>query len=101
VSIADVLITRGWHQGSYQGADGAVCIAGAVHLACGYEIPAEDVSNRPESRIDEIVTLLVGTWSWADWNDAPERTFDEVLRVAKLADELLDASALSPTSGTT
>lgn len=98
-SIADELITRGWHQGSHEGDDGAVCLEGAVCYALGGVI----VNNRPEGLDKRLyrrtllhvreglrsVTHLRMPPPTSQWNDAEDRTFDEVLRVAKEADELL------------
>lgn len=94
MSIANELITRGWHQGDYEGRDGSVCLYGAVSCVL-YGNPfwntanGEYCSETPEplrSFLDEKTGHLR-----AMWNDHPARTFDEVLRVAKEADELLDA----------
>ena len=93
MGIADELITRGWHQGEAEAPTGEVCLAGAAAYAL-FNTTFDDLSlhdlsaamNAVEAAAPEIAKHGVG-----NWNDAPERTFDEVLRVAKEADEILDA----------
>lgn len=93
MSIANELITRGWYQGGYQAEDGRVCIAGAAK----YAVEVQPEMGRNSVQYDEwraavdVIRSLVGQ-NVGYWNDAPERTFDEVLRVAKEADEILGAS---------
>lgn len=82
MGIAHELITRGWNQGGYWGEDGAVCIGKAAQLQTNFPAALEAVAR---------VIGCTDRFAIPAWNDAPERTFDEVLRVAKEADELLDA----------
>lgn len=80
----NVLFERGWYQGYYYSfADDSVCLRGAVSVAhCGrvmgalYESPAIRVLERiiPERNV-------------AAWNDAPERTFDEVIDILDRAEK--------------
>jgi hypothetical protein len=103
MSIADELITRGWYQGDFENEDGSVCIAGAaLHTqlsAQGVEERIDDFLNGPHYKmgVDLRMCRAIETAGGiphggiARWNDDPERTFDEVLRVAKEADEILDA----------
>ena len=101
MGIANELITRGWHQGAIEGPDGSVCLSGAVFAAV-YGVPQlafasqnllrDDALTRVCQQASNVVASLIeraGGRPFAPWNDAPERTFDEVLRVAKETDELL------------
>lgn len=81
MSIANELITRGWTQGRLYGHDGSACLVGALNSACRDNEDFAAAWAFLESRVGII----------ANWNDDPCRTFDEVLRVAKEADEFLDA----------
>ena len=85
MGIADELITRGWTQGTAEDEEGRLCLIGA----------ASRVSARNRTDVHDGWAALknaIGVNSLgmvAAWNDAPERTYDEVLRAAKLADEEL------------
>lgn len=97
MSIADVLIQRGWFQGDAENqSDGSVCLLGAAAVAYGVKLD-DNYRGLPASveaalyaalpEVDTIVTSRrEAVWHW---NDTPERTYDEVLRVAKEADEAL------------
>jgi len=97
-SIADVLITKGWHQGSIENpVTGAPCIMGAAEIAvCGeimhsrYELQPTDLRYRQLRAATIALENAAGDPRLAYWNDLPERTFDEVLRVAKEADAALE-----------
>ena len=86
MGIANELITRGWTQRRFESDDGSVCLAGAA----GYASTGH-VSDWTDD-VREAMTTVVGKdfVDIAQFNDAPGRTFDEVLRVAELADEILD-----------
>lgn len=87
MGIADELITRGWAQRTYRHPDGSVCLEQAA--ACAFNVyPYQIYENGVAKVINELLPVGVGQCI-AEWNDAPERTFDEVLRVAKEADEIL------------
>ena len=99
MSIANELITRGWGRGNYEDAEGRVCLAGAAR----YSVGSADRLDFRHALVAVFAALPAdarrgGTDQWhaifiGNWNDAPERTFDEVLRVAKMADEILDGLA--------
>jgi len=90
MSIANELITRGWTQLMREDAEGRVCLAGAVsYAALGHAY--SDCGNEAFMDMWRALNAVVA-WP-TTWNDAPGRTFDEVLRVAKMADELLDGLA--------
>lgn len=82
MSIANELITRGWVRGTYEHPDGRICLFTAIKYA----------TNGDEYLMCQVgahIRALIGLPHISAWNDTPGRTFDEVLRVAKLADELL------------
>jgi len=87
--------------------NGGVCLLGAIRAANGIEermsmqeigetfpdhaaaviaaIPADEVTYRGEFKDITIQS----------WNDRSERTFDDVLRVAKVADEIVGSVPVS------
>lgn len=89
MGIADELITRGWTQGWTEDSEGRVCLLGAAAYASGeYGNEVGNLWTMPPALVEILNDLCV--MRFTVWNDAPERTFDEVLRVAKEADEILD-----------
>lgn len=100
-SIAHELITRGWRKGSLVGDDGSVCLTAAAQFATlddlspngcmDYGVPREAREALHQALPAEAFNPITGEKIIWAWNDRPERTFDEVLRVAKEADEILDA----------
>lgn len=100
MGIADELITRGWNQGRYESRAGEVCIAAAACYAATGRSPAEvnccvpdELDGKWRAACDAIASVITrrNHDSITGWNDDPDRTFDEVLRAAKEADEILDA----------
>lgn len=88
----DVLAERGWHQGGYTNRrTGAVCLYGAVNVARGVAVN----SAEPESR--RLASLVLVADGFDDplniggWNDAPERTYEDVIFALKHAEELAAA----------
>jgi hypothetical protein len=76
----EYLFEHGWTRGSREAADGSVCLVGACGKIAGvdgmacYRLPA----------VHALSDQLGGRYCW-DWNDAPDRTFDEVV-------DLIDAT---------
>ena len=89
MGIAHELITRGWAQGASVAEDGKVCLLGAAAYANGWK--GENGFWAMPTEMTRALNQLCGM-AFTVWNDDPKRTFDEVLRVAKEADEILDAS---------
>lgn len=95
MSIADELITRGWRKGAIV-RNGEVCLLGAAGCAYGQgpQVGYDLADEFPG--VLRALQLAIGldcepnddkaVWYW---NDDPDRTYDEVLRVAKIADEFL------------
>lgn len=99
MGIAHELITRGWSQGSIRNLDDdARCLVGAAAAAFGdieaYVSRAAWVSLPSEVRLALLRAVppndvIGGVGRVTAFNDAHGRTYDEVLRAAKEADELL------------
>ena len=112
MSIADQLITRGWAQDQLIDDTGAVCLDGAACLAAGMTIKrsaaAHDlfvrhpVEGSPEAweqyhrNLDALADAIhaetgLGGGAVPWWNDNRCESADQALRVAKLADQILEA----------
>jgi hypothetical protein len=105
MGIADELITRGWTQGRIVNRDGEVCLMGAAIAAYSdAQLLLDDFDLWDQ--LPETVRLALAVVCGGDptnrarvllgipvyiFNDNANG-FDEVLRAAKEADELLDAS---------
>ncbi len=89
--IAHELITRGWTQLIREDDRGRVCIAGAASYATLGDPLGSCLESKEFADAWRALTKVVECPM--SWNDEPGRTFDEVLRVAKLADEILDGLA--------
>lgn len=75
----DLIRERGWHQGSWDNSEGAVCAWQAVKLAAGGDTNAE--TNAVATLLDRIRREFGDEGSVSGWNDRQGRTVDEVLRV--------------------
>lgn len=83
----DVLAERGWGQGppsffrASQSQSGRVCAAGALLIAADYNFALYGTAW-------DACTKIVGE-DVPIWNDAPERTYEDVVLAMKHAEELL------------
>jgi hypothetical protein len=88
MSIAQVLtearklIAQGWTQGEYKRVINGVecwCISGAIHQATSYDEPSglEFAALFLSLRADDF--YLSSSTNLIEWNDAPDRTQEEVL----------------------
>lgn len=94
-----IIRERGWHQGTLSGLSGGVCVLGAL-LAAGHQQCYMD------RRLRAAVALLCGplpdrSSAWpmhpvARWNDAPERTIEDVVLALKHAAADWDAEHDAP-----
>jgi hypothetical protein len=100
---AGVIETRGWFQGDYipPGGDRAicpVCVLAALNVAAGFPPDGDpnagsDVTGPAADAAGELVDWLSGL-SVDTWNDAPERTKEEVTTALReCAAELSKAGA--------
>jgi hypothetical protein len=73
----DELLQRGWNQGDYEAEDGRVCLLGA--LAHATDIPAHQLFHSGNGACYAAFALAARLpCIIPDWNDAAERTEDEV-----------------------
>lgn len=89
---ADLIEERGWHQGWYVNDCGQLCIRGAMLVAVGIEPPQKDMPwpdhsgeanaswQEATDEMDEYLDDLAERW-----NDAPERTKEEVVSTLRAA----------------
>lgn len=87
---ADVIETRGWHQGAFVDIDGAVCALGAIAVAA--KLPVTWFSCASSASSGEACDVLedwlfdhYGTFSVTRWNDAEDRTADQVVTALREA----------------
>ena len=93
----DVLAERGWGQGELVGPSGAVCLMEALFRADEKVLVAEErwpVINA----VEVAVGIPASTWhdgtDLPRWNDAPERTYEDVQKALKDAQYLLESREL-------
>jgi len=84
---ADVIVERGWCQGQFRNSAGQVCALAAVHTAAR-TTPFTWVADEALGIIRKRVGMSV-----AYWNDAPERTADEVITALRECAASLRASS--------
>jgi hypothetical protein len=87
---ADVIERDGWHQGAYSAAptgewegSAPACVLGAMNRAAGRNFWG-DLLEAARRALGEAVGGG-GLFHFTDWNDAPERTKQEVLDALRLA----------------
>ncbi|GHG10131.1 DUF6197 family protein [Streptomyces hydrogenans] len=89
----DILETRGWCQGTLRKADGRVCLEGAVIAACPdslhWLMQAQHPGFAAWRTLGEVIGRETGCAFMSPylWNDAPERTVEDVKLVLKKAIE--------------
>lgn len=81
-----LLERQGWCQGVYRNMNGSYCAAGALRAVC------DDFSTNNSAAV-LILRSVPGALLLSDWNDAPERTRDEILEAFSKA--IAFAEALS------
>lgn len=97
-SIAHELITRGWVQDAFERDDGSLCLVSAASRAATgapwgdalvprrvLTVLAQTTKRSTRGTVSAVAARIM------KWNDNPDRTYDEVLRAAKTADEILGA----------
>lgn len=99
---ADVIFTKGHCKGDLQNSEGNVCALGALELARkGVRLNQEDITIlRDYNYTLKLLRSKVGS-GIASWNDAPERTPEEVMNTMKevakdLRNKVLSASENNP-----
>ena len=91
---ADLIEQRGWAQGYFVDHRGGLCARGAIYAACGME-PDPDPHvrivewpgwNPADPAWDALCQLDTAVDDFAEmWNDAPERTKEEVVSALRAA----------------
>ena len=76
-----VLMERGWNQGNYEDDETRrVCLVGALHVSLGHAPNQIDMSLAEESaRSPGRYIRKVIEGNWTRWNDAEDRTFNQVI----------------------
>ncbi len=81
----EIIKERGWWQGDWEGPNGEVCIARSLVIA-GHPQPA--FSLRLQEAMQTVAHMLTKPerrLGPGDWNDAPERTVEDVYLALKHA----------------
>ena len=73
----ELLVRDGWAQHVILSGDGRRCLMGAI-IHAGQPTPADPEGNRRWAAV-EPVCKVIGHRFIGQWNDAPGRTFEEVL----------------------
>lgn len=84
---ARILMRDGWTQGEVGTPGGTKCAVGAIKAACGVHL--YDWSDTAVAAADLLQNWVDprGSYRVADWNDAPERTAEDVILALKRAAE--------------
>lgn len=87
----NLLFERGWNQGALEGDDGSLCVSGAVNAAVNAAClgPVE-----PYFRVLRLFESVVSR-EITGWNDAPERTFNEVIDAMDRAEKIAESREVS------
>lgn len=72
----DELLIHGWCQGNYRVGE-RMCALGAIEAVSGEAWVFDSIAAEAAQRLCEAIPAQDGTVG--DWNDAPERTIDDVL----------------------
>lgn len=93
LKAAEVIEERGWCQRAFQQRDGSVCLIGALSVVLTGAATADSAALKPYR--DTVASLgfmtdIGGFMSAVAWNDAPERTKEEVL--ARLREGCVEAA---------
>jgi hypothetical protein len=84
LEAAEIIKTQGWCQHASMTLGGRVCLLGAVALAKNGYIAPGGLSDLPvEVRLLVTSTGVPNADALVDWNNAPERTADEVIKALK------------------
>lgn len=84
LKAADTLAERGWCQGGLSDAQGRYCAIGAIRKVTNWSL-GKDARSAVHRLMDHIETDQY--YGIADWNDAPERTAEDVILAMKRAAE--------------
>lgn len=82
LTAAHLLAQHGWCQRQSRSGSGALCVVAAIAAAAG---GAKTLEDRAHHALEVWVIWHSNHDSVAEWNDAPERTKDEVLHALRHA----------------
>lgn len=99
----DVVLTRGFSQGWLEREDGAVCLEGGVAIACGLRRTPDGLLPYPEMCADPIAHAVIHALQvvantddpprmlshLTRWNDAEDRSIDDVLDLCRETSKLV------------
>lgn len=78
----DLIRARGWCQGDFQAANGALCALGAIRRASGGDARTE--AEAVDVLLERIASVVGhNAFSVPGWNDQIDRTRDDVLRLLR------------------
>ncbi len=77
----EIIKRRGWHKGAFMGPNGEVCIAASLILAADARAPYGSELRQAMATVAPMPKALPP----GDWNDAPERTVEDVYLALKHA----------------
>jgi hypothetical protein len=96
----EILFEQGWYQGDLHGPDKESCLIGAIERARRIRLAEFDFEEAPvrkeleASLKPEVLAFFEdneeGLYAIAAWNDAPGRTFDEVIDLIDLTIKRLE-----------
>lgn len=78
LAAADVINQRGWCQGELKDKNGAVCAMGAICSVAQWQ-------SREALDAHRLLIAEIGCGTIVGWNDAPERTAEDVILTMKKA----------------
>lgn len=76
---ADLIVERGWTQHKSVSSFGELCASEATYCANNWTALDHQDASEMWQRARNALRLHIGTAYIADWNDAPERTAEEVI----------------------
>ena len=85
LKAADIIEEKGWYQGNMIGPKGELCMLGALNVASDYSL--EYFNVRTVVRDHLHISVKDKSFSLSNWNDAPERTKEEVIAALRGAAE--------------
>lgn len=79
------LIEQGWARNTYRTVSGRVCLQGAQRLLYTLGYGDHDTANQAAHRIQNVLTSRGIRQPYPEWNDNPDRTQPEILKLIRTA----------------
>lgn len=92
-AIREHLVTHGWTQGEMRSPDGRCCVLGAFDALLPFVARADGLVQRRQAVRRALWRVIPPAMEISDWNDAPGRTFADVLA---LLDQAIAAEEARP-----